>query len=232
MARQIVFDTETTGIAPEGGDRLVEIGCVEIIDLVPTGKTFHAYVNPERDVPEEVVRVHGLTGHFLSAHKPFRHPDVHEGFLDFIEDAPLIAHNAAFDRRFINAELARLERTLLPEDRFIDTLVLARKRFPGAANSLDALCKRFNVSTVTREKHGALIDSLLLAQVYLELMGGREQKLAFVTEPAPGRESDEPFTPPRARQRLAPIAPLSTEEERAAHEAFRAGLGGGDPWPR
>jgi DNA polymerase III subunit epsilon len=230
MARAIVFDTETTGLSPETGDRLVELGCVEIIDLVPTGRTFHAYINPERDVPEEVVRVHGLTGAFLSNHKTFAHPDVCDQFLEFIGEDPLIAHNASFDRKFINAELVRLKRDPFPDDRFVDTLMMARKRFPGAANSLDALCKRFNVNTQTREKHGALIDSLLLAQVYLELMGGREQTLAFVAEVVAETKEGEGPAAPRARQRLTTMAFLSTPSELAEHEAFVTALPGGNTW--
>lgn len=219
--REIVFDTETTGRSPDAGDRLVELGCIELMDLSPTGRTFHRYCNPERDVPEEVVRIHGLTTSFLADKPLFSNPNVVDEFIEFVGDAQLIAHNAEFDRRFLNAELGRCGRQALPQDRFIDTLVLARKKFPGQSNSLDALCKRFNVSLSTRNLHGALIDSALLAEVYLELKGGRARRLEF-TEPA--LEIAEAVTQMHkrapARQRAAPLRPAIDPLEEAAHAEY------------
>src|SRR5689334_9411289 len=188
--REIVFDTETTGTFPDHPevrerDRIVEIGCVELINLERTGREFHAYVNPERAVPEEVVRVHGLTGEFLSKHRKFA--DIVQDLLDFVGDAPLVAHNAAFDQSFLNAELARCALPRHENERFVDTLAIARKRFPGASCSLDALARRFQLDRygfdlAARKSaggHGALLDARILAEVYLQLKGGREQRLAF-----------------------------------------------------
>ncbi len=209
MSREIVFDTETTGLKPFKGDRITEVGCVEVIDLIPTGKTFRRYVNPERDVPEEVVRITGLTSEFLADKPVFA--EIVEDFLDFVGESQLVAHNARFDRDFLNAELTRLDRRLFDDKRFVDTLRIARKKFPGAYNSLDALCKRFSVSLSERSLHGALLDAKLLAEVYLELNGGRERSLDL------GRH-----TPPRKRQNIpgktiaelkAVIAPLSAEQK-------------------
>jgi DNA polymerase III subunit epsilon len=235
--REIVFDTETTGTDPDRGDRIVEIGCVELIDLVPTGQTFHRYINPQRDVPAEVVRVHGLTEAFLSDKPIFGEPSVVEELLAFISDAPLIAHNAEFDRRFLNSELARLNLDLIDKSRCIDTLAIARKKFPGAPASLDALCRRFNIDRSAREKHGALLDSQLLAAVYLELKGGRERRLSFLdaSEQDTQTQTDqsrvlETANISAAYQRPIPMAPLSTADERAAHAAFVLGLGKEPVW--
>ena len=173
--REIVFDTETTGLDPNTGDRVTELGCVEVIDCIPTGKTFHTYVNPQRSIPKEVIEITGLTAEFL-ADKPL-FEEIAEDFLAFVGDAVLVAHNAPFDRGFINMELARLGHPIYPEDRFKDTARIARAKFPGSYVSLDALCKRFDISLDTRDKHGALIDALLLAEVYLELTGGRTRAL-------------------------------------------------------
>lgn len=174
--REIVFDTETTGLSPEGGDRLVEIGAVELINHIPTGRTYHQYINPERSVPEEVVAVHGLTEEFLKDYPVFA--EVAAAFTEFVgDDGILVAHNASFDIKFINYEL---KKTGLPEydwERVVDTLEIARKKFPGAKNNLDALCKRFNVDNSRRTKHGALLDAELLAEVYLELLGGAEPSM-------------------------------------------------------
>jgi DNA polymerase III subunit epsilon len=237
--REIVFDTETTGTDPERGDRIVEIGMIELIDLIPTGKSFHAYINPERDVPAEVVRVHGLTGAFLSDKPVFGDPSVIDGLLEFIADDPLVAHNAEFDRRFLNAELKLLGLAEIPKSRCVDTLAIARKKFPGAPASLDALCRRFNVDLTRRDKHGALLDSQLLAAVYLELKGGRERRLSFLDEAdtqtqgsgvletgAVDRTSKEPLS----LQRPTPLPPLSTPAEREAHAAFVATLGKASVW--
>lgn len=219
--REIVFDTETTGRSPDAGDRLVELGCIELMDWTPTGRSFHRYCNPERDVPPEVVRIHGLTNAFLADKPLFSSPDVVEELLDFVGDAPLVAHNAEFDRRFLNAELSRCGRQALPQERFIDTLVLARKKFPGQSNSLDALCKRFNVSLTTRNLHGALVDSTLLAQVYLELRGGRERALEFLEDAASeAQEGPAARARPKARQRLRPLQLAIDPAEAAAHAEF------------
>ena len=171
VLREIVFDTETTGLSPENGDRLVEIGAVELINHIPTGRTYHQYINPERSVPEEVVAVHGLTEEFLKDYPVFA--EVAAAFVEFVgEDGVLVAHNASFDIKFINFELKKLGRAEYEWDRVVDTLEIARKKFPGAKNNLDALCKRFNIDNSHRTKHGALLDAELLADVYLELLGG------------------------------------------------------------
>ena len=214
--REIVLDTETTGLDARGGDRLVEIGCLELVNHIPTGNHFHVYINPERPMSEDAFRVHGLGDDFL-ADKPL-FAAIADDFLAFIADAPLVIHNAAFDIGFINAELARIEREPLPLERAIDTVRIARTKFPGAQASLDALCKRFNIDNSSRTKHGALLDAELLAEVYLELVGGRQQGLGLA-----GTDNDPqalslvptrrgPARPPR------PHAPLA--EEAAAHAAF------------
>jgi DNA polymerase-3 subunit epsilon len=232
--REIVFDTETTGVDPDRGDRIVEIGMVELIDLVPTGATFHRYIRPERDVPVEVVRVHGLTNEFLDGFPVFADPSIVDAMLEFIGDAPLVAHNAEFDRKFLNAELERLSIPPIPQSRCVDTLVIARKKYPGAPNSLDALCRRLNVDLSRRDKHGALLDAQLLAQVYLELKGGRERRLDFQeASPQDARVLETAaaaVTIRRARTALVP--PLSTPEERAAHAAFLADLPRPAIWTR
>ena len=179
--REIVLDTETTGFDPETGDRVVEIGCVELNFYVPTGNEYHCYINPERDMPEGAFGVHGLSEEFLSDKPVFA--DIIDDFLEFIgDDARLVIHNASFDSKFLNAELRWLNRPPLPEVRLIDTLEIARRRFPGGANSLDALCRRFDVDLSVRDKHGALVDCHLLAAVYLELIGGRQPGLSLVAD--------------------------------------------------
>src|ERR1700761_2375474 len=169
MAREIVLDTETTGFEPKQGHRMVEIACVELQDFLPTGRHFHVYIDPERDMPPEAEKVHGLSAAFLTGKPKFAEAHVADAFLEFIGEAPLIAHNAGFDRNFINFELEKAGRPIRPDHLWIDNLALAQKRFPGMYNSLDALCKRFNISLAEREKHGALVDAKLLASVYLEL---------------------------------------------------------------
>lgn len=218
MAREIVLDTETTGFDPRTGDRLVELACLEIESFVPTGRSLHVYIDPCRDMPAEAEKVHGLSSAFLRGKPRFEHPDVVEAFLDFVGDAPLIAHNAAFDRGFINWELANCNRAEIPDHRWVDTLALAKQRFPGMHNSLDALCKRFKISLSEREKHGALIDAKLLAAVYLELKGGRERRLELTSADAARAVHAASRNAYGARPR--PLAPLSTEEERATHAAF------------
>jgi DNA polymerase-3 subunit epsilon len=178
--REIVFDTETTGLSPQNGDRLVEIGCVELYNRVETGRTFHSYFNPRRPMPTEAEAVHGLSDRFLSDKPEFE--DVCEALLDFIGDSPLVAHNATFDFGFINHELGGCGRPTVCNTRMVDTLALARQRFPGAKHSLDALCTRFGVDRSLRIKHGALIDAQLLAQVYVELTGGRQIGLGLMAE--------------------------------------------------
>ena len=175
--REVVLDTETTGLDPASGHRVIEIGCVEVMSGIRSGAFFHSYLNPERDVPDEAFRVHGLSSAFLSD-KPIFAEKVEE-FLEFIGDSPLVIHNAGFDMRFINAELQRLGFAPLPAERAIDTVTMARKKFPGSPASLDALCKRFEIDLSARTKHGALLDAELLADVYLELLGGRQVKLAL-----------------------------------------------------
>lgn len=218
MAREIVLDTETTGFDPRTGDRLVELACLEIESFVPTGRSLHVYIDPCRDMPAEAEKVHGLSSTFLRGKPRFEHPDVVEAFLDFVGDAPLIAHNAAFDRGFINWELANCNRAEIPDHRWVDTLALAKQRFPGMHNSLDALCKRFKISLSEREKHGALIDAKLLAAVYLELKGGRERRLELTSADAARAVHAASRNAYGARPR--PLAPLSTEEERTTHAAF------------
>ena len=222
MAREIVLDTETTGFEPTAGHRLVEIACLEIDDFIPTGRSFHVYIDPCRDMPIEAERVHGLSAAFLRGKPRFEHPEVHEAFLEFVGDAPLIAHNASFDRAFINHELGVINREGLHERRWIDTLALARTRFPGMHNSLDSLCKRFKISLADREKHGALIDARLLAEVYLELKGGRERRLELQTTAMAAAV----VAASRAAygERTRPLALRSTEAERAAHVAFVRGM--------
>jgi DNA polymerase-3 subunit epsilon len=173
--RQIVFDTESTGFNAEGDDRVVEIGALEVVNFIPTGKTYHQYINPEREVPEGAVQVHGLTYDRLKTEPVFS--EVYTNFLEFVGDSDLVAHNADFDMRFINAELKRVGVAPLHKSRAIDTLAIARKTFPGANNTLDALCRRFDVDSSERVLHGALLDAELLAEVYLELSGGRQQGL-------------------------------------------------------
>jgi DNA polymerase III subunit epsilon len=222
MAREIVLDTETTGFEPTQGHRLVEIACLEIDDFIPTGRSFHTYIDPCRDMPPDAERVHGLSGAFLKGKPKFEHPQVVDAFLDFVGDAPLIAHNATFDRNFINHELGVVSREPLREPRWIDTLALARVRFPGMHNSLDALCKRFKVSLSEREKHGALIDAKLLAAVYLELKGGRERRLELTT--AAMAVAVHAAARSAYGARPTPLAPRSTEAERATHAEFIRGV--------
>ncbi|TDQ82349.1 DNA polymerase-3 subunit epsilon [Dongia mobilis] len=222
--REIVLDTETTGFDPLTGDRLVEIGCIELMNHIPTGKNFHRYLNPEREMPEAAFRIHGLSTEFL-ADKP-KFPEVAEDFLVFLDAAPLVIHNAEFDMKFINFELEKAGRRALPMQRAVDTVTMARRKFPGAPASLDALCKRFNIDNSNRTLHGALLDAQLLADVYLELLGGRQTGLTLGAEETAsgdmdfarraGPKGDRPARPPR------PHAP--TAEELAAHAAFVAKL--------
>ena len=219
--REIVFDTETTGLNPAAGDRIVEIGCVEIYNRVETGRHFHAYFNPEREMPTEAEAVHGLTTIFLSD-KP-RFSEKAEELLDFIEDAPLVAHNASFDFGFLNFELERCGRPSVCVSRMVDTLALARSRHPGAKHSLDALCVRFGIDRSQRIKHGALLDAQLLAQVYVELTGGRQIGLGLVADA--GSVAVQRSTGPVITRELRPPRPHSAApEELERHRAFIAQL--------
>jgi DNA polymerase-3 subunit epsilon len=211
--REIVFDTETTGLDPTSGHRLVEIGCIELIGGVPTGKFFHQYLNPERDVPEEAERIHGLSTKFLKDKPVFA--SVVDEFLDFIAEDRLVIHNAAFDMKFINAELGRLGFPPIPFDRALDTVLMARKKFPGSPASLDALCKRFNIDTSARTKHGALLDAELLADVYLELLGGRQAMLTLDSNNTAENINTGPVA--SARPKLEPRAFPPSADELAAH---------------
>lgn len=227
MTREIVLDTETTGMNPTGGDRVVEIGALELINHMPTGKTFHAYLNPERDMPEGAYRVHGLSIDFL-ADKPLFH-EIADEMLAFFGDARLIIHNADFDMGFLNAELVRIGRDPLPADRALDTVRLARRKFPGAPASLDALCRRFDIDNAHRTLHGALLDSELLAEVYLQLIGGREPGLVLATSggqtaEAQSDEGDPAAALLRERPHRAPRPHAESEAERARHAAFLARL--------
>ena len=213
--REIVFDTETTGFHAKGDDRITEIGCIEIIDLLPTGRQFHAYCDPLRAVPDKVVEITGLTTDFLRGKPLFG--DVADDFLAFIEDSTLIAHNAQFDIGFINAELIRSGREPLPQSRFKDTLAMAHAKFPGSPASLDALCKRFGISLSSRDKHGAIIDSELLAAVYLELCGGRAMSLGLDAKPDI-TENESGF--PTAKQRTSPLVITASDAETNAHREF------------
>jgi DNA polymerase-3 subunit epsilon len=218
MGREIVLDTETTGFDPLTGDRLVELAALEIEQFVPTGRSFHAYIDPCRDMPAEAERIHGLSTAFLRGKPRFEDETVVDAFLAFVGDAPIIAHNAGFDRGFLNWELQRCDRAEIPESRWIDTLALAKHRFPGMHNSLDALCKRFKISLSEREKHGALIDAKLLAAVYLELKGGRERRLELTASASVSAVSVTARVDYGPRPRA--LAPRSTEAERAIHAAF------------
>ncbi len=225
MPREIVLDTETTGLDPRRGHRVVEIACVELDDLMPTGRHFHCYIDPERDIDPDAERVHGISSAFLSGKPRFADSAVAAALIEFIGDAALVAHNASFDRGFVNSELDRAGHPIYPEDRWVDTLAMAQKRFPGAYNSLDALCKRFKVSLAEREKHGALIDARLLANVYLELQGGRERALDLTAAIKTGlaqviAQSTHGHSAYGDRPR--PLAPRLTASERTAHEIFVA----------
>jgi DNA polymerase-3 subunit epsilon len=225
--REIVLDTETTGLDPRD-HRIVEIGAVELTNHVRTGRDYHVYINPERSMPAEAFAVHGLGDAFLRT--KLRFAQIADGFLDFIGDAPLVIHNASFDMAMINAELRRLGRTVLPDDRAVDTLKIAKRKFPGAQANLDALCKRFGVDNAGRTKHGALLDSELLAEVYLELMGGRQRGLTL--DAGQGDRTVAARGPAAARPRPKPLPSRLTETEAAAHAAFVATLGEAPLWKR
>jgi len=224
MMREIVLDTETTGLDPYQGHRLVEVGCIELVNRIPSGQNFHRYLNPERDVPAEAFAVHGLSEEFLKDKPPFS--EIADELLAFVGEARLVIHNAAFDIGFLNAELERVGRKPLARDRLVDTLLLARRKFPGGQNRLDDLCARYGIDNSRRTKHGALLDAELLAEVYLELIEARQAQLglavATVASAAP--------TAGGVRQRPTPLARALSALERAAHRAFIATLGPNAIW--
>jgi DNA polymerase-3 subunit epsilon len=224
--REIVLDTETTGFEPETGDRIVEIGAVELLNHLPTGKTYHQYINPERSMPTSAFEVHGLGDDFLRDKPVFK--AVAQEFLDFVGEAPLVIHNAGFDMKFLAAELKWAGLPPIPMERAIDTVAIARRKFPGSPASLDALCRRFGVDNSVREKHGALLDSELLAEVYLELIGGRQPDLVLSGGPETAVTMSETDWAPRLRAVALP--PRLTDEEAAAHAGLVAQLGDKAIW--
>ena len=239
--RELVLDTETTGFDPEGGDRIVEIGALELYNHLPTGRTFHEYINPQRSMPQEAFDVHGIGPDLL---EPPQQPKpgaitlkdkpvfakIGQSFLDFVGDARLVIHNAAFDMKFLNAELGWMGLPQLPMEQALDTLAIARKRFPGSPASLDALCRRFAIDNAARTLHGALLDSEILAEGYLELIGGRQPDFALSAgTTSSGTESQEDWRPP---PRSTPLPPRITDAERAAHDAFVEKLGADALWNR
>ncbi|MGR3761273.1 DNA polymerase III subunit epsilon [Roseobacteraceae bacterium NS-SX3] len=238
--REIVLDTETTGFDPFSGDRIVEIGAVELYNHMPTGETFHVYVNPERSMPQEAFQVHGIGPDLL---EPPQQPapsavtlrdkpvfaKIGQKFLDFVGDAKLVIHNASFDMKFLNAELGWMNLPQLPMEQAIDTLAMARKRFPGSPATLDALCRRFNIDNSSRTLHGALLDSEILADVYLELIGGRQPDFGLSAAAGSGGTTvtaDDWRPAPRP----SPLPPRLTEQEQQAHDAFVEKLGEGALW--
>ena len=230
MLREIVLDTETTGLDAKGGDRLVELGCVEIVNRIPTGLEFHRFLCPEdRPVHPDAERIHGLSNDFLKDKPKFR--DVVDEFLAFIGDAPLVIHNASFDAGFLNAELARLKLPEIGSQRLVDTLAIARRKFPGAPASLDALCKRFGVDNSKRDKHGALVDSLLLAGVYVELLGERQATLGLAAS-GDRRTAQQSQRSTGARPRPTPLPPRLSEADEAAFTAYLELLGDKAIWKR
>lgn len=227
--REIVLDTETTGLDPTDGHRIVEIGAVELWHHMPTGKVYHQYINPERPMPKEAFDVHGLGDAFLSDKPVFS--AVTDAFLEFIAGDPLVIHNAAFDMKFLNAELNWCGKARLPMDRAVDTLTIARRRFPGSPASLDALCRRFGIDNTMREKHGALLDSEILAEVYLELIGGKQPDFALQDDRQTAR-ADAPDAAWRPMPRPAALPPRLTESEAQAHAAFVEELGPDAVWSK
>lgn len=227
--REIVLDTETTGFEPAEGHRIVEIGAIELLNHMPTGRVYHQYINPERAMPKEAFEVHGLGDDFLRDKPPFA--AVGMAFLDFIgADSRLVIHNAAFDMKFLNAELGWASLPIIAMDRALDTVTLARRKFPGSPASLDALCRRFAIDNSGREKHGALLDSELLAEVYLELIGGRQPDFGLsVAGGGSGQAASESWRP---SPRPSPLPPRLSAGEAAAHEAFVTGLGDAAIWKR
>lgn len=240
--REIALDTETTGFDPESGDRIVEIGAVELWNHMATGKTYHQYINPERSMPEGAFQVHGIGPDLLEPPQPAKpgavtlkdkpvFAKIGQAFLDFVQDSPLVIHNASFDMKFLNAELRWMGLRELPMSQALDTLALARKKFPGSPATLDALCRRFNIDNSSRTLHGALLDSEILAEVYLELIGGRQPDFGLSTavEPTGGQVVAEVWRP---AARPNPLPSRITEEERAAHQVFVDKMGDDAVWKR
>jgi DNA polymerase-3 subunit epsilon len=224
--REIVLDTETTGLDPAQGHRLVELGCIELLNRIPTGSTFHRYLNPEREVPAEAFAIHGLSAEFLQD-KP-RFIEICDEFLAFIGDAPLVIHNAGFDHGFLCAELKRVERALIARERLIDTLMLARRKHSAGPYSLDALCARYGIDNSRRTKHGALLDAEILAEVYVELIGARQAQLGLAeTREHRGNGVGGAMG---LRERLMPLTPRLSEADRAAHADFVTSLGNEAVW--
>ena len=227
--REIVLDTETTGFEPSEGHRIVEIGAVELINHMPTGNTYHQYINPERDMPVEAFNVHGISEAFLKDKPKFA--AIGQAFLDFIgSDAKLVIQNAAFDMKFLNAELGQAGLPLIPADRALDTLYMARRKFPGSPATLDALCRRFGIDNSMREKHGALLDSEILAEVYLELIGGRQPDFGLAPQPVKQSSVSVATEEYRPRPRPTPLPSRLSEAEKAAHEAFVSKIGDRAIW--
>ena len=224
--REIVLDTETTGFDPHTGDRIVEIGAIELLNHVPTGRTYHQYINPERAMPSAAFEVHGLGDDFLRDKPLFR--DCGRAFLDFVGEAKLVIHNAEFDMRFLNAELGWIKLPTIAMGRSVCTVTMTRKKYPGAPASLDALCRRFGIDNTARTLHGALLDAEILAEVYLELIGGRQPDFGLGVAAGPKAAA----TDWRPRPRSAPLAPRLTEAEAAAHAAFLDALGEDSVWAR
>ncbi len=224
--REIVLDTETTGLDPTAGDRIVEIGAVELLNHMPTGKTYHQYINPQRDMPAGAFAVHGLSAEFLADKPVFT--DIAQAFLDFVGESKMVIHNASFDMKFLNAELIWCKKSKLPMSQALDTLEIARRKYPGASNSLDALCRRFGIDNSARTLHGALLDSEILAEVYLELIGGRQPDFALsvVSNNTESGENGD-F---RSNRRPNPLPKRLTETEIAAHDAFVKALDGDSIW--
>jgi DNA polymerase-3 subunit epsilon len=225
--REIVLDTETTGFEPDQGDRIVEIGGVELLNHMPTGRTYHQYIDPKRAMPEDAFKVHGLGDDFLRGKPVFA--EIADAFLEFVGGAKLVIHNAAFDMKFLNAELRWLNKQQLPWEQAIDTLAIARKKFPGSPASLDALCRRFNIDNGARTLHGALLDSEILAEVYLELIGGRQPGLILGQSQSQtgGLETQNRWRP---TARPTPLPARLTDDEAAAHDVFVGTLGGAPLW--
>ena len=241
--REIVLDTETTGFDPEQGDRIVEIGALELYNHMPTGRTYHQYINPGRGMPNEAFEVHGIGPDLLESPRPPRDGEitlkdkpgfleVAQSFVEFVGDAKLVIHNAAFDMKFLNAELGWLKLPPLPWEQAIDTLAIARKKFPGSPASLDALCRRFGINNAARTLHGALLDSEILAEVYLELIGGRQPDFALSAGHSGSGDAASAGSDWRPQPRPAPLPSRLTEKEAAAHAAFLEELGDGALWKK
>jgi len=224
--REIVLDTETTGLDPGQGHRLVELGCVELLNRIPTGSTFHAYLNPERDVPSEAFAIHGLSTEFLKGHKRF--VEIADEFLAFIGDAPLVIHNAGFDHTFLCAELKRVDRALIARERLVDTLLLARRKHPAGPNRLDDLCVRYGIDNSRRTKHGALLDAEILAEVYVELTGARQAQLGLAENGERVANAVDGIVV--IRERSERLALRLSEAELLAHREFVASLGENALW--